>query len=67
VLAGLTPTAALRAATALPARRFGLTDRGRIVPGSRADLVLVGGDPTTDIGATLDLRAVWRAGVRVAG
>ncbi|GIF78007.1 amidohydrolase family protein [Asanoa siamensis] len=60
--AGLSPTAALRAATAVPARRFGLTDRGRIAPGLRADLVLVDGDPTTDITDTLSLRHVWRCG-----
>jgi imidazolonepropionase-like amidohydrolase len=63
VRAGLSPAQALRAATALPARRFGLTDRGRIAPGLRADLVLVDGDPTADVGTTLNLRAVWRAGV----
>src|SRR5262249_7310423 len=50
VLAGFTPIEALRAATALPARWFGLTDRGRIRAGLRADLVLVDGDPTVNIG-----------------
>ena len=61
--AGLTPIQALRAATATPARRFGLTDRGRIQPGARADLLLVAGDPTTDITTTLNIRGVWRRGV----
>ncbi len=65
VQAGLTPTEALRAATSIPARRFGLDDRGRIAPGARADLLLVGGDPTTDIAAMLDVRAVWRRGTRL--
>ena len=55
---------ALRAATATPARRFGLTDRGRITPGARADLLLVDSDPTTTIADTLSIRAVWRRGVR---
>ncbi|NBE83138.1 amidohydrolase family protein [Micromonospora sp. NEAU-HG-1] len=64
VAAGLTPVQALRAATALPARRFGLTDRGRVAPGARADLLLVDGDPTTTITDTLGIRAVWRRGVR---
>jgi imidazolonepropionase-like amidohydrolase len=65
VTAGLTPVQALRAATATPARRFGLTDRGRITPGARADLLLVDGDPTTTtIADTLSIRAVWRRGVR---
>ena len=62
VKAGLTPLEALRAATAVPARRFGLSDRGRIAPGMRADLVLVGGNPTSDIGDTLSIRKVWRRG-----
>jgi len=59
---GFTEVEALRAATSVPARRFGLDDRGRIRPGLRADLTLVGGDPTTTIGATLDVRRVWRGG-----
>ncbi|MEV6345171.1 amidohydrolase family protein [Actinoplanes sp. NPDC051851] len=62
VRAGLTPAEALRAATATPARRFGLTDRGRIAPGLRADLLLVDGDPTTRIDDTLNLCTVWRRG-----
>ena len=64
VMAGLAPAEALRAATAAPARRFGLTDRGRITAGTRADLLLVDGDPTTDISATLSIRGIWRRGVR---
>ncbi|MGB8214685.1 MAG: amidohydrolase family protein [Anaerolineales bacterium] len=66
VTAGLTPIEALRAATSTPARRFGLTDRGRIAPGTRADLLLVDGDPTTNISDTLSIRAVWRRGVKLA-
>jgi hypothetical protein len=62
VSAGLSPAAALTAATATPARIFGLKDRGRIAPGLRADLVLVKGDPTTDILATRDIQRVWKLG-----
>lgn len=62
VRAGLTPTDALAAATSLPARHFGLTDRGRIAQGMRADLVLVKGDPTRDINATRDITQVWKNG-----
>jgi imidazolonepropionase-like amidohydrolase len=65
VAAGLTPIEALRAATSTPARRFGLNDRGRIVVGARADLLLVDGDPTTNISDTLSIRAVWRRGVQL--
>jgi alpha-D-ribose 1-methylphosphonate 5-triphosphate diphosphatase PhnM len=49
----------------LPARCYRLPDRGRIAPGLRADLLLVRGDPTTDILATRDIVAVWKCGVRV--
>ncbi|MFB7457066.1 MULTISPECIES: amidohydrolase family protein [unclassified Streptomyces] len=62
VQAGLSPVEALRAATVTPARRFSLDDRGRIAEGLRADLLLVSGDPTTHIGHSLDIRAVWRRG-----
>ena len=65
VKAGLTPTEALRAATSVPARTFSLTDRGRIAPGLRGDLVLVNGDPTTDILATRDIAGVWKRGVPI--
>ncbi|MEU0884142.1 amidohydrolase family protein [Lentzea sp. NPDC005914] len=64
--AGLTPSQALRAATATTARRFGLNDRGRIAEGLRADLLLVDGDPTITISDTLNTRAVWRRGTRLA-
>ncbi|WP_331769298.1 amidohydrolase family protein (plasmid) [Embleya sp. NBC_00888] len=66
VQAGLTPAAALRAATATTARRFNLSDRGRIAEGLRADLLLVDGDPTTTITDTLNTRAVWRRGAHLA-
>lgn len=65
--AGMTPREVLRAATSVPADVFGLADRGRIAPGVRADLLLVAGDPLTDMTATRDLRGVWRAGVRLSG
>ena len=65
VQAGLTPQEALAAGTSRPADCFGLDDRGRIAPGLRADLLLVRGDPTTDILATRDIVAVLRSGVRV--
>jgi imidazolonepropionase-like amidohydrolase len=65
VAAGLTPAEALRGATSLAAGTFGLTDRGVIAPGRRADLVLVDGDPTLDISATRNIRGVWIGGCRV--
>ena len=63
--AGLSPAAALTAATATTTRRFGLTGRGTITPGQRADLLLVDGDPTSIITDTLNIREVWRRGVRL--
>jgi imidazolonepropionase-like amidohydrolase len=63
VEAGLSTVDALRAATDLPARHFGLSDRGTIKPGLRADLVLVDGDPIADIRATRAISRVWFAGV----
>ncbi|GAA1314401.1 amidohydrolase family protein [Saccharothrix xinjiangensis] len=63
--AGLSPVEALRAATATPAEVFGLTDRGVITAGRRADLLLVDGDPTADIDRTRHVTGVWIAGERV--
>ncbi len=65
VQAGLTPLEALASVTSVPARIFGLTDRGRIAPGLRADLVLVQGNPDTDIMATRDIVYIWKCGVPV--
>ncbi len=65
VRAGLRPADALTAATSAPAEVFGLADRGRLVVGGRADLVLVDGDPIADITATQRLRQVWVLGREV--
>ena len=65
VHAGLTPTEALAAATSAPARCFHLEDRGRIEVGKRADLILVEGDPTTDIKATRQITKIWKQGVEL--
>jgi imidazolonepropionase-like amidohydrolase len=65
VSAGLTPMQALTAATSAPARAFLLADRGRIESGLRADLVLIDGDPTTDILMTRRIAKVWKKGVEV--
>ncbi|MEU1624913.1 amidohydrolase family protein [Streptomyces sp. NPDC020096] len=61
--AGLSTVEVLRAATVLPAHHFGLTDRGAITSGLRADLVLIDGDPIADIRATRKIRRIWCAGV----
>jgi imidazolonepropionase-like amidohydrolase len=63
--AGLSAVDALRAATIVAARHFGLSDRGVIAPGKRADLVLIDGDPLQDISVVGKIAAVWCAGVPV--
>jgi imidazolonepropionase-like amidohydrolase len=64
VRSGLTPAAALTAATFAPARAFGFLDRGRVAEGLRADLILVNGDPTANITATRDIVGVWKVGTQ---
>lgn len=60
--AGLTPIEALAAATSAPARAFKLPSRGRIAKGYKADLLLVEGDPGTDITATRRIVEIWKDG-----
>ncbi len=45
VRGGMPYLAALQSLTEVPSRVFGLADRGRLVPGAAADLVLWNGDP----------------------
>jgi imidazolonepropionase-like amidohydrolase len=62
---GLSPSEALIAATSRTADVFRLRDRGRIAPGLRADLLLVRGDPTSNILQTRDILRVWKSGAEV--
>ena len=63
VEAGLSTVDALRAATSLSAKHFGLHDRGVVAPGRRADLVLLTADPTEDIQNTRKIKQVWCGGI----
>ncbi|WP_205717541.1 amidohydrolase family protein [Actinomadura soli] len=63
VLAGLSVTAALRAATSVAAEACGLPDRkGGIHAGHDADLLIVHGDPTRDITTLRNPLATYLAG-----
>jgi imidazolonepropionase-like amidohydrolase len=63
----LTPAEVLRAATATAAEAIGLTDRGVLAPGKRADLLVVEGDPLRDAACLERVRAVMKAGRWVVG
>lgn len=63
VESGLSPYAALRAATAVPAGRLGLAGEvGTIAVGKRADLVLVEANPLEDVGHARRIVGVVAAG-----
>ncbi|MGE3840515.1 MAG: amidohydrolase family protein [Vicinamibacterales bacterium] len=59
---GLSPAAALRAATLNPAQLFPTLDAGIIAVGKRADLLLLDGNPFEDIRNAARIRAVILAG-----
>lgn len=74
VQAGMTPLDAIQSATIVSARAMGLDrDSGTVEIGKRADLILVDGDPVTDIsvlrkvtrvianGRVYDAAALWRS------
>ncbi|MDT0470596.1 amidohydrolase family protein [Streptomyces sp. DSM 41014] len=61
---GLSPAAALRTATVMPARLFGLDqDLGTVQAGRIADLTVVDGDPFTDFDTLVRTVSVLRGGV----
>ena len=67
---GLSNLDALRAGTRTAADLMRLDDRGRIAEGAAADLLVVSGDPSTDIAAAADRechRRVVRNGIVVNG
>jgi imidazolonepropionase-like amidohydrolase len=58
----LTPAEILVAVTRTPATALGLSDRGTIQPGKRADILIVEGDPVRDLACMEKVRAVMKAG-----
>jgi imidazolonepropionase-like amidohydrolase len=63
--AGVPPLNAIRAATGSAAEALGQPDLGTVAAGALADLVLVAGDPATDITATRRIRKVIKGGAVV--
>jgi imidazolonepropionase-like amidohydrolase len=59
---GMTPLAAIRAATVTAAELIDVTDRGRLAEGLLADVIGVPGDPLTDITVTQRVKFVMKGG-----
>lgn len=65
---GMTPAAALRAATSVDAALLGISDRlGTLAPGKLADIIAVPGNPLEDIHATEKVSFVMKEGTVVKG
>ena len=59
---GMTPLAAIRAATVTAAELIDVTDRGRLAEGLLADVIGVPGDPLSDITTTQNVKFVMKGG-----
>ncbi len=64
---GFTNTEILDMATVNSAHALGLPDTGTLAPGNRADLIVVDGDPLTDLTALRRIRHVFAGGRAVTG
>ena len=61
--AGLTPMQILASLTTSPAARWKESQRrGRVAPGMDADLVVLAGDPASDVRHFAQVRCAFRAG-----
>jgi imidazolonepropionase-like amidohydrolase len=64
---GMSPAAAIQAATVNAAAVLGLTDRGVLAPGRLADVIAVGGNPLADIRTLEQVTFVMKGGVIYKG
>lgn len=55
----------LKTATSNPSKAFNLGDKGYIKESASADLLLIGGDPTSNIKDINNIIGVWKQGVRI--
>ena len=65
VAAGLTPIESIQTATSSPAKVFQLKNIGIIKPGALANVLLVDGDPTTNISDIRKIIGVWQKGEKL--
>jgi imidazolonepropionase-like amidohydrolase len=63
---GMTPAQALAAATRVAAQVLGADDLGTVRPGARCGLLVLGGDPLTDVANLRKVRAFVRDGDELA-
>jgi imidazolonepropionase-like amidohydrolase len=64
---GMTPAAAIRAATSSAAELLGRPDVGVLAPGKYADLIAVSGEPLKDVKTLEHVELVMKGGVVVKG
>ena len=62
---GMTPSEVIVAATSRAAEFIGLTDRGTLTPGKRADLLVLDANPLDDIRNTRRISKLYLAGIEV--
>jgi len=67
VEAGFSPIQAITIATSNTAALLKLDDRGSVMAGKIADLVVLDADPSADIANTRKIHAVWHRGKQAAG
>jgi imidazolonepropionase-like amidohydrolase len=65
VRAGMTPSQVIVSATSRSAQFMGLSDRGLLAPGRRADFLVLEGNPLDDIRNTRRIAAMYLAGAEV--